>query len=198
MYDFDVANATIEEPSGLESVLSSNINQSVLMEVAYADAASLDFLVGLSIADDPTVQDYCTATTTVEGASFVENPSFDVGPTELSMVVAGYAVYLTDVYFSGTFAADMSEITDGSIAGVLDTRPLDDLAGGKEGAVCQLAAMMGGASCVACADGEEFCLELLVTKIQAPWLDKTDLSEVAGNLCEGCEDGPPAPDAVCI
>jgi len=196
VYSFSLDDATIEQPSGLGTLVDGQLTQSILLEVQYADATSMDLLVGLSLPDRFEDQDYCAATSSLPGASFAENPSFSVGPSSLSISANGLTLSLEEVYLSGTFAADLSEITNGELSALLDTTPLDTLA--QEYGVdtaCELLAYIG-ASCVECPDGSETCVEFVATKMLGVSAS-LDLQEIQGNYCDGCESGVPAADAVC-
>ena len=196
VYSFSLEDATIVKPSGMGTLLDGQLTQSILLEVQYADATSMDLMVGPSLPNEWESQDYCTATSALAGASFAENPSFSVGPTTLEIAASGVTLSLGDLYLSGTFAADLSEITNGELSSLLDTRPLDALA--QEygvGSACELLSYVG-ASCVACADGSETCVEFEATKMTGTSAS-IDLMEIQGTNCEGCESGVPAADAVC-
>jgi hypothetical protein len=56
---------------------------------------------------------------------------------------------------------------------------------------------MFGASCGACADGEDFCLTIRAEDVEGTQVEGLELSFVPGNNCEACESGPVAADAVC-
>jgi hypothetical protein len=111
--------------------------------------------------------------------------------------VSGISVEIQGFAVTGHFAVDASYFDEGTIAGSIDTRPLDSLAGGSEGTICGYASALG-ASCEACpSDGEDFCLTLRVEEVYGEEISGVSVVPVAGNNCEGCDEGPPAPDAVC-
>jgi hypothetical protein len=195
-YSFSLDDATISKPAGMGTLLDGQLTQSVLLEVQYADETSMDLMLGLSLPDEWAEQDYCVATSALPGASFAENPSFNAGPTSLSVTANGITLSLDDLYLSGTFAADLSEITNGKLSALLDTRPLDELAQsyGVDTA-CELLAYIG-ASCIDCPDGNESCVEFEATKMLGKGAEM-DLEEIQGSNCDGCESGVPAADAVC-
>jgi hypothetical protein len=196
VYSFSLDDATIVKPAGMGTILDGQLTQSILLEVQYADAASMDLLLGLSLPDEWDAQDYCVATSELTGASFTDNPRFEVGPTQLAVSANGVTLTLDAVYLSGTFAADLSEITNGHLASLLDTTPLDPFAQ-QYGAssACDLLSYIGS-SCVECSDGRETCVEFEATKMTGNFAS-IDLAPIQGNACDGCEDGIPAADAVC-
>ena len=111
----------------------------------------------------------------------------------------GVIVTVGDLELTGTFSADGSYFGGGVFTGLVDTRPLS-LAQNPEGDGTDLCVLVSGFG-VACADcptdGEPFCLSLVADGITAEAREGADVVEVLEYNCEGCADGPPAPDAVC-
>ncbi len=194
-YAVNIADATIVDPPGIGSLLGAYLTQQILLGVESATETELEILGALSV-EDTTTQDYCLATIDFPTADFSGNPDFAIGPTDLTMAVSGYTLTISQFEVSGTFASDGTYFDDGVVAGSIDTRPLDPLIGGGEGAICDLVGSFG-ASCSACpGDGEFFCLGLRAEDVYGEEVSGA-LVPVAGTNCEACEDGPPAPDAVC-
>ena len=181
-YQFSFADATIEEPPGVGGLLGGYIEQDLLVEVTDVADPLIDFMGGLSEAgSSPPEQDLCAATADLADGDLSANPYFVVGPTELTMEASGVAITLFELEVSGVFVDDGDAIEDGEITGLIDTRPLDSLVGGGEGAVCDLVGSFG-ASCEDCPDGDTFCLRMKAVDIEAPWIEGLDLEE-----SEGCE-----------
>jgi hypothetical protein len=196
-YTIDLANARIVEPAGIGSVLTSQLQQNILVGVQSVDASSIQ-MIGAIATDGTTTQNYCDPTIPFPAADFSAAPYFTVGPQTTTLSVAGYNVEIQDLEITGTFAADGSYFGGGTLSGTIDTRPLAPLLddSGNEGAICDLAVNFG-AQCQACpSDGEPYCLTLVADQITATSVSGT-LSEVDGQDCTGCESGPPAPDATC-
>jgi hypothetical protein len=92
---------------------------------------------------------------------FSSNPKFVTPAVDVPYVLAGLDLTLTisGFKFSGTFEADGSAVNDVVATGLIDTRPLDTLAGAD---VCLLATLAGN-PCVKCTDGTTECLEAEIT-----------------------------------
>ncbi|MFN7142401.1 MAG: Ig-like domain-containing protein [Myxococcota bacterium] len=199
-FALDLAGARIVEPAGIGSVLSSYLTQDILVGVDTVSATEINMTGAIGKEDaSPPAQDFCTPTIDFPVADFDEQPFFQIGPQTTTLSVAGYSIEIGNLEITGTFASDASYFGGGTLSGTIDTRPLAPLLddSGDEGAICDLAVSFG-AVCEACpSDGEPFCLTLVADQIVAVEVEGTSLSEVAGSDCEGCESGPPAPDAVC-
>lgn len=197
-YAFDFAEATIEEPAGLSTLLQSYLTQDLLLQVTAVDAASVTFLGALSVADSkPVDQDYCMPTMDLPAGDFTAAPAFTVGPTTVSIAAGGTLVEMQAFVFTGTFAEDGGAVTDGRLEAQLDTRGFDGAFGGEEGAACELLANFG-ATCGECPDdAAPYCLTLIASGMGGTLEADFDLVEVDGYQCEGCEQAPPADDAVC-
>jgi hypothetical protein len=197
-YELDLAAARIVQPDGIGSVLSSYLTQSILIGVSDVTSTEIQMLGAIGKEKvSPAEQDYCDPTIDFPAADFSAQPFFTIGPQTTTLSVAGYNIEIGDLEITGTFKSDGSAFAGGTLAGTIDTRPLDPLVGDEEGAICELAGSFG-AACEACSsDGEPFCLSLVADQITAEEVSGLTLVEVVGNDCEGCESGPPAPDAVC-
>jgi hypothetical protein len=198
-FELLLGDARIVEPDGIGSVLSSYLTQAILVGVVSVDT-DIQMMGAIGKEDvSPAAQDYCDPTIPFPSADFSQQPFFQIGPETTTLAVAGYEITIEDLAISGTFAADGSYFGGGELSGTIDTRPLAPLLddSGDEGAICELAVSFG-AACENCpSDGQPFCLTLVADQIQADVVSGVVLAEVIGNDCEGCESGPPAPDAVC-
>ena len=154
-------------------------------------------MIGALAVKNSTRQDYCDPSIAFPEADFSANPFFSIGPQDTTFNVAGYAVDIEDLNITGAFAPDATFIEGATLSGTIDTRPLAGLIDPKnEAAICELAANFQ-AECQPCpSDGAPFCLTLVANRIVGTLVDGS-LVVVEGNDCEGCESGPPAPDAVC-
>ncbi len=198
-YALDLRNARIVEPAGIGSVLTSYLEQVILVGVSSVSDTEIEMLGAIAKeAVEPPAQEFCDPSIPFPPAAFTQ-PFFQIGPETTTLSVAGYALEVGDLEISGTFAADATYFGGGVLAGTIDTRPLAPLLddSGDEGAICDLAISFG-AVCEACpADGEPFCLTLVADQIVGAEVEGTTLVTVAGTDCEGCTEGPPAEDAVC-
>ncbi|MFN7142402.1 MAG: hypothetical protein ACK4YP_01400 [Myxococcota bacterium] len=194
-YAVNLADAEITEPAGIGGILGSYLTQQILLGVVAADDTELQ-IIGAITVEDTTGQDYCLPTIAFPTADFSGNPDFAIGPTDISMSVSGYDLTISAFEVTGTFAEDGSSFEDGTVAGAIDTRAIDAAIGSDEGTICGYAGSFG-AACVVCpGDGEEFCLTLRAEDVSGEEVG-VGVVPVAGMNCEGCEDGPPADDAVC-
>ena len=120
-------------------------------------------------------QDWCEPTIELHGAadSTLSNPSFTVGPLDVD-IGGGYGQYglLDGMVVAGSFAADGTSYTGGSLKGVVYTQPLDPLVGdGSEGSACVSFASFG-IDCEACPDGSgPFCFEVWGRGLQGQRID---------------------------
>ncbi len=185
VYQISLANATIEEPAGVGSLLGGYIEQDLLVEVTAADATTISFLGALSDADARTLaQDTCVPTVDISGGDFTNNPEFDVGPTDLAFPVSDASVTIEGAVITGTFVDGGDTISDGVMEGLVDVRDLEGAVGMGADQICSLVGSFG-ASCEPCPDGEEYCLGFRAVDIEAPWIDDLDLVEII-EVSESC------------
>jgi hypothetical protein len=198
-YALDLADARIVEPAGIGSVLTSYLTQDILVGVDSVEGTQIQMIGAVGVEDaDPPTQNYCDPSIDFPVADFSENPFFQIGPRTTTLSVAGYNIEIGDLEITGSFSADGTYISGATLSGTIDTRPLAPLLddSGDPNAICSLAVNFG-ATCEACpSDGEPYCLTLVADQITAEGIDGS-LVTVSDSDCEGCESGPPAPDAVC-
>lgn len=137
-------------------------------------------------------QDWCAPTT--EGAMGEESTfSADLGTVPLS---TGAAFPLHSAHVEGAIAPD-GQTAMMALTGTVNFREVDLAAMGL-GTASDLCAYAKneGEPCEACEDGVETCLPLRFGHlVGVPWDD--GVLPVSGENCDGCQDGPPAEDAVC-
>jgi hypothetical protein len=198
VYDVALPDAHIVQPEGLGGILGPMLAV-VLAEVVSVSATDLDVLGAVAVTgSDPAVEDWCTPTIDFPPGAFDEQPFFHLGPTNVDLVVAGSIVTVGDLELSGTFAADGSSFGGGVFTGLVDTRPLS-LVENPEGDgsdLCNVVAGLG-IECEVCpTDSQPYCLSILADQIEAQAV-AAEVGEVLGYNCDGCEAGPPEPDAEC-
>ena len=96
--------------------------------------------------------------------------SFLLGPTQMEVAAQGTTLDLRNVELGGTFTPALDSILDMTLAGVADTRPLDDLlGGGGEGAICELLEDTVGVECFECGDPDPglFCMNVAIEELVA-------------------------------
>ncbi len=95
---------------------------------------------------------------------------FAVGPTEMAVAAQGTTLDLREVVLEGTFVPSLDRITTMTLAGIADTRPLDEmLGGGGEGAICELLSDTVGVECFECGEPTlgAFCMNVEVEELEA-------------------------------
>jgi len=191
-YNLDITKARITEPPNIGSVLSSLLTVSILVGVeSYSDPDLT--LLGAIAGEGTTTQDFCTQTIDFPVADFSGAPTFQVGPQDTVITVSGAGIPINDLNVTGTFAPDGSYFGGGTLSGSLDARDiataLADSLGQSADELCSLIAGVG-ASCGACPDGQNYCLNLVADSIVATKVDGT-LIPVAASDCPGCDMGEP-------
>jgi hypothetical protein len=158
-FSIPLAGASITEPAGVGSIFATYIADIALLTAATdIGGGDITLLSGWSLEGSrPPAQDPCAPTWSATG-DFSSDPSFAVSGGETTLSVSGIAASLSDVELGGTWSSDGSTLLDVRLSGLLDTRDLDSLFGGEEGAICDLMSSFG-AVCEACPDGEDFCLQ---------------------------------------
>jgi hypothetical protein len=196
-YAIALGDATITEPAGAGSLLAAYITQEILLGVESVTDTQIEMIGTVAVdGSSPAEQNYCLGTIDFPTADFSRNPRFQVGPSDLALDIGGYAIVITGLEITGTFAADGASFDNGTLLGTIDTRPLDPLVGDTEGAICDVVELFS-ASCEPCTDGEEYCLTIRAEDVTGAEVAGLELSFVPGNNCEACEAGPVAADAVC-
>jgi hypothetical protein len=195
-WSLDLSTGTISEPAGLETVLGVfgfTLEYSLLIGVEAVTEDEID-LIGALPDSTGAAQDYCALTVDFPTADFSLNPYFQVGPEDLSVDIAGYAVDVQDVYLSGTISSDASEVTDVEFAGLLDITPIAEAVGYDASSLCSLMGSFG-ISCEDCGDGNETCLGLVISEMSATELGGVELEGIDQEDChEMCSASASNPD----
>lgn len=168
-YVLDIASARFVEPAAVGGLIGTYATMDILVGITGVSAAEITMMGALSVEDsDPPTQDFCTPTFDFPAADFNQSPFFQVGPADTPLTVAGYTVTVRDLEISGTFAPDGSYFGGGVLGGLIDARDLVGVVPDMDdpAEICALTASFG-APCIACGDGEEFCLRLLADQIVA-------------------------------
>jgi hypothetical protein len=171
VFALDLAGETVEviEPEGIGGLIGDYLNFPIYLQITSADASELNILgaVGEEGSDE---QAACTQTIDFPSAKFSENPFFEIGPADTTVIVSGVAVTIGDLNISGAFSPDASYIAGATLSGNIDTRPLVPIFGeGSDdpGTICDLAAALN-VFCVPCTeDNEPFCLDIYARNIGA-------------------------------
>ena len=169
-YVVDLGTARFVQPAGVADLLLGSLENNILVGVISVDGSTLNML---GAVDDGAGggQDYCSPSIPYAPAAF-DDPSFQVGPADAVLTVAGVDITLFGSRLRGAFASDGSYFGGGRLEGQLDARDLAPLLGDLVGvtdpdAVCSLLAGFG-AGCEACgSDGAGYCLAVLADQITA-------------------------------
>jgi hypothetical protein len=111
----------------------------------------------------------------------------------LAISFAGSIATINDFIFAGDFTSDGSRIGGAVLSGQLDARDLSTILsdGGlitdeDSDAVCSLFSAFG-VSCDPCADGENYCISLLINDINADETGST-LAVITEEEADACDD----------
>jgi hypothetical protein len=192
----DLTTARFVEPPTIGALIANYLTLDILVGVVDAQPGkTLDMIGGTTVeASDPPVQNLCVPTFTFPQANFAAAPYFHVGPTDITVAVAGGSMTMHGLDVAGTFAPDGSAFGGGVLAGMIDARDLVGIFGKIKTAddFCTLTATFE-APCVACdytgGDGAIYCLGLVADQILAPELPGTAIEVVDLENChDGCKD----------
>ncbi len=169
-YVVDLSTARFVQPAGVADLLLGSLENNILVGVTSVDGSTLNMIGAI---DDGAGggQDFCTPSIPFPPATY-DNPSFQVGPADTDLNVAGLSITINGLLIRGAFAADGSYFGGGRLEGQLDARTLAPLLGDLLGVtdpdeVCGL--LVGfGVTCAACAsDGAAYCVDVLADQITA-------------------------------
>jgi len=132
----------------------------LLQVLAATSDTSASVRVAVAGAGDIT-QDVCVPTVELEGT--FDGPSFAIGPEPVRLVNASGSIEVSGFRAAGTIAPDGSNVGCARFRGLVDTRALAALHS-EDPAICPGYAE----GCVACADGQDYCVDLTVDGITAP------------------------------
>jgi len=191
VFAVDPASGVVAEPEGVGDLISGFVGGVVLLEVLSA-GSDISFRGTLSEADS-TAQDTCLLTQELPAVDFSGTPYFQLDNTDVVIDIGGDTITIGGMSMSGTFLADGSGFGGGTLSGQLDARDMgplleDTIDDTSPEAICEL---LGGLSvdCATCdADGEVFCLDVLIEDIAASSQDDS-LEEIDQLDChEACAD----------
>lgn len=181
-FRLDLAGGRFVQPGGFGEILAATFTSPVLVGVAFADRASVDWIGALGFTYLGRVyQDGDLPSWSFPVSDFTESPWFDVTATEVQLVLGDASLPVTDFRFSGTIREHGDGLGGVTLIGLADTR----YAGGAFGqplnpdAVCSIAGDLG-VDCVDCADGETYCLDIEVRDVEGDWIEGLELQRTAG------------------
>ena len=171
--DLGPGQARFSKPAGVSSILQTQLTRKIALQ-AIAPISSTLMTMRLAVLEESgTEQDVCVPTVDFEGGT-LNGPTFQIGPKDVTLIIAGDAVDIGNLEANGAFATDGSSFGCAGFTGLVDTRPLVPLLGQEDSPddfICTLVAGYG-AACVPCRDGEPLCLDLEVDHAKGT-LDET-------------------------
>ena len=182
-YVFNFADATWIEPAAIETLMALYFNTPILLEVEFAGANSIDLMGGIG---------YVTEASEVKQATwepsfgfpisdFSQAPYLIAETEQLGVYYEGYPIPIHNFHIETTFSPDGETMSEIRTSGLGDTRYMGPLlnSGNDPDAVCTLAVSFG-AKCVACPDGNPYCLDLVAVDLEAEYVQGLDLQETDG------------------
>jgi len=189
VFNLDLSGANFVQPPGVGPILQSQVGDVAILFTMTAessfDAASQPGLhiVGVmgEIEGGQVSQDPCTETlgftygadavfgTSDDTPAEWDNPSMELGPTNLQLNLEGMPTTIENLVISGAFHPELDDMQGGVFQGLIDTRPLApqlDPEGGED-SICQLVRETVGVDCVPCNDDgtEPFCLDIVAEDV---------------------------------
>lgn len=186
-WGFNLSGGTITEPAALEELIGESLVPG-LLGVSAAGPGTVDLRVAAADSSDEGHQDYCLATSDVDGASYADGAVYG-SADEVWVSLVGDPVPVYNLEFTGTWSEEGDEFSGGTLEGELDARYVSGWIGMEPDELCEIAVFIG-AECAECPDGEPYCVHMRVEDLEGLEIDTT-VDEVLANDCEGCEDGEP-------
>lgn len=191
VYSLDLSSGRVVHPEGVGDLLATYLTQQVLVSVDTVSNDKIKMIGAVAVeGSDPLAQDPCSRTIDFPEADFTENPYFEVGPKDTTLQISDYSVDVTNLFVSGSFSPDLSEIEGAVLSGSIDTRPLVPAFDpeGEDSAICDIAVSVG-VSCEECG-GENpgaYCLSVYIDSIQATLQPDTVVTPIT-ELPAECEE----------
>jgi hypothetical protein len=165
-YQLSLAEGNWVEPIGVGDLIASQLGDaSLLLEVTAVGIDTFDLLMAPGTSEE---QDLCSTTTDLLGIDFSANPSFALELEPLVMDVSSIEFQFDSTRITGRVSGSTS-LTDLSLTGITDTRPLVESFGleGGDSTLCDLVSTFG-VSCLPCDDGSgSYCLLVIVDTLAA-------------------------------
>lgn len=163
-------DATITEPSFLELMASTYVTTPLLIGVTESNDQIIDLLGALGdySAQGAYTQSKVDVPWDFPPADFTQAPYFAATAPLVTLTYKGTPIPIEQFHLEGTITEDGAYIKEGKASGFLDTRNAGSWvgAGTEPGAVCDIAAK-AGVTCVACQDGNPYCMYIVAEQITA-------------------------------
>ena len=160
-FPMTLQNGNWVNPEGVGPILSALLQNSILFGILDERESELDVRLGVSV-DNSFNQDYCFPTITDELPTFTyNNPSFEMGPANVGVVISGFFIAIGNFYISGALSEDGGSWGHGVMKGTFDARDLDLALPLSMGEICTLVESFGSV-CGPCNDGISMCFDVEV------------------------------------
>lgn len=181
-YVLDMDEVTWEAPSLMALVAGDLALEFLMLEVLEYDETSAELSFAVAIGESRganVVQTDCYPVIDFSEVDFSSNPNFVLGPQDITVPVdATTDATMEDFTFSGAFSSDGDALESIVIEALIDTEPFDAFVEDKLGmTTCEASATFFGESCVACDEGDETCLETIVTADEATYDEHAEVDE---------------------
>jgi len=181
VYFLDLGDSSFEftEPAGMGALLQSQIprDDGAVFAATTIGGGSVEMLFGAAIVLNPLgdppdwIWEQTDHPTTTASGSW-SGTSFSVGPFATSIEISGTDVWFGDAQFSGTYAADGSEVTGADVDMLVDTTHLSDVVG------IDLCTLIACTTCPAgCPNSGDNCIRVVAEGGTCPLLEDLYLVE---------------------
>jgi len=155
---------TITEPPGLGPLIPTLIDEDALLfNVIWASADSFGLQVAIG---EEGVQSPCESVQELPTVDFSENPLWEIPKTDLTLSSGSDPVTVRRAEMLGILASDGLSWTWATLRGRIDSRDFNESAEENGIDICAFLEELGG-ECVACDDGEEMCITLVIEEMTA-------------------------------
>ena len=160
-FPMTIQEGTWIKPTGIAPILSALVQNSMLFGVLEEREDELDVRLAVSV-DNSLNQDYCFPTITDELPTFTyKNPSFEMGPANVGVVISGFFITIDNFYISGAISPDGGSWGHGIMKGIFDARDLELALELNLSEICSVVESFGS-PCIPCQDGYPLCIDMEV------------------------------------
>jgi hypothetical protein len=178
----DLLGAEWVEPPQLAGLMQQYFTTPILLGVKFADDTRIDLLGAPGLTDDLGIvsQDKSASTWDFPITDFTTAPYLETTVDRIVLKYADTEIPVEDFLLEATFGPDGTTLGGGVLSGLGDSRNLHELLptdNGDQNMLCELAAGLG-VSCVPCADGQPYCLNLVARNLEGTLLPNLVLVEL--------------------
>ena len=172
-YAVDIGGARWEEPPGIGALMGLYFSDPILIGVEWSSPDVLDLLGGQGVEISGQVTQFTSQPTwDFPIADFDTAPFFSAQAPSITIEFNDVALIIHEFRLEATFSADGSVMGGGWVSGLGDTRYLGPVLnqGDNPDAACNITEGFG-AECIACPDGEPYCLPMSARDAQGTWVE---------------------------